>query len=188
MGKYILATVTRLSINHGQRHIYVAHSDMKQIISIHDTAHLHKFLQEKKKTIVLTGGCFDILHIGHISLFEHAKKQGDTLIVLLESDSSIAKQKGRERPIHSQLQRATVLSAIKYIDYIVMLPSTMTNESYDILVKALQPDIIATTESDPGVLHKKRQAKLIHARLVFVNKVIPNISTSRIASAIEKEL
>lgn len=161
---------------------------MNQILSITDVTNLHKFLQEQKKTIVLTGGCFDILHIGHISLFQHAKNQGDSLVVLLESDKSIAKQKGHGRPIHNQMQRATVLAAMKDVDYIIVLPDTMTNESYDTLVKALQPDIIATTENDPGLLHKERQAKLTHARLVFVNKVIPNISTSRIASAIEKEL
>lgn len=161
---------------------------MKQILTFDDAAFLHNFLKEQNKTLVLTGGCFDILHIGHISLFENAKKYGDSLVVLLESDTSISKWKGTDRPLHTQQQRAEVLSAIKFVDFIIMLPDTMTNESYDTLVKALQPDIIATTENDPGIIHKERQAKLVNAHLFFVNKIIKNISTSRIISAIEKEL
>lgn len=161
---------------------------MEQILSTDDAASLGSFLRQHHKKIVVTGGCFDILHIGHISLLEHAKSKGDSLIVLLESDERIAKRKGVDRPVHTQMQRAKVLSAIKFVDYVIRLPDSMTNDAYDILVKALQPDIIATTENDPGVIHKERQARLVNAKLVFVNKPIQDISTSRIVSAIQKEL
>ena len=161
---------------------------MQPIITLSQTAALGKLLHQKGQKIVLTGGCFDILHIGHIALFEQAKQHGDVLVVLLESDESITKSKGEDRPLHSQEQRAKVLTALRAVDYIILLPPDMTNEDYDGLVKALQPDIIATTEGDSGWLHKKRQAELIGAQLIAVTKPIPNVSTSRIVSRLQEEL
>lgn len=161
---------------------------MNSIVNSNQTTELKKYLKNLYKRIVLVGGCFDILHIGHIALLEEAKKQGDMLVVMLESDETIAGKKGEGRPLHTQLQRAQVLLALEAVDYVILLTPHMTNEDYDTLVKALQPDIIATTQNDPGWKHKKRQADQIHAELVAVTHLIENVSTSRIISQLQKEL
>lgn len=161
---------------------------MNPIINVNQTSELSKYLKNQYKRIVLVGGCFDILHIGHIALLEGAKKEGDILVVMLESDETIAEKKGEGRPLHTQLQRAQVLLALEAVDYVILLTPHMTNEQYDMLVKAIQPDIIATTQNDPGWEHKKRQAEQIHARLVAVTHLIDNVSTSRIISQLQKEL
>ena len=75
-----------------------------------------------KKITVLAGGCFDVLHPGHIVFLEKAKKAGDYLVVLLESDKKIRKLKGKGRPVHSQKERAEILSALKSVDSVVCLP------------------------------------------------------------------
>ena len=87
-------------------------------------------------SIVWTNGCFDILHAGHIEYLEKARSFGDCLIVGLNSDKSIKELKGNDRPIIPQEQRIKVLSAIEFIDYIVLF-----NSIRPILeLKTVQPD------------------------------------------------
>lgn len=132
-----------------------------------------------KKT-VLVGGCFDILHPGHVIFLEKAKKAGDKLIVLLESDEKVRKLKGINRPVHSQKERALVLKALKFVDLVVLLPFIETDKEYDAIIKKIKPDIIATTKGYANVEHLKRCSKLVSARLKFVTKKIGNYSSSKI--------
>lgn len=73
----------------------------------------------KGKRIVFTNGCFDVLHAGHVSLLAKAKRQGDILVVGLNSDASVKRLKGEKRPVNSFESRAEVLSSISVVDYIV---------------------------------------------------------------------
>jgi len=77
-------------------------------------------LKKQGKKIVTCNGCFDILHSGHIKFLREAKQQGDILIVLLNSDQSVKKNKGPERPINSQNDRTEVLAALEAVDYITI--------------------------------------------------------------------
>lgn len=70
------------------------------------------------KRIVFTNGCFDILHAGHIKYLNDSKKLGDLLIIGLNSDDSVRRLKGTNRPINSENDRATVISALKSVDYV----------------------------------------------------------------------
>tara|TARA_Y100000310_G_C20699553_1_gene828451 strand:- start:2657 stop:3145 length:489 start_codon:yes stop_codon:yes gene_type:complete len=79
-----------------------------------------KSLKQQKKIIVTTNGSFDILHYAHVNLLEKAKSQGDILIVMLNSDLSIKKLKGQDRPIISQDERAQMLSSLECVDYITI--------------------------------------------------------------------
>ena len=88
---------------------------------------------ENKKT-VLVGGCFDLIHFGHLKFLEKAKEQGDFLIVALESDEFIKKYK-KKLPVHRQLERAEILSNLNMIDLIILLPLFETNNDYFDLVK-----------------------------------------------------
>lgn len=80
---------------------------------------LDKFLLENKnKKIVFTNGCFDILHRGHVTYLAEAKKLGDLLVMGLNSDASVKRLKGPERPINNQEDRKYVLSQLKSVDFV----------------------------------------------------------------------
>lgn len=95
-------------------------------------------LRRKRKKIVFTNGCFDILHVGHVDYLSKAKRLGDILVVGLNSDSSVKKIKGEGRPINSESDRAKVLSSLYFVDYI-----TSFNEATPLnLIKKVRPDIL----------------------------------------------
>ena len=81
---------------------------------------LFKKWKKLDKKIVFTNGCFDILHVGHITLIEAARSMGDHLVLGLNSDTSVARLKGSSRPINSVEDRAKVLSALSFVDVVVV--------------------------------------------------------------------
>jgi len=97
-----------------------------------------KKLKQQKKKIVFTNGCFDLLHIGHVSLFQKAKTLGDVLIVAINSDKSLAGLKGPKRPLVPQKDRTKLLAALSCIDYVVVFGE---QTPYELLSK-LKPDIL----------------------------------------------
>ncbi|MEA3307276.1 MAG: D-glycero-beta-D-manno-heptose 1-phosphate adenylyltransferase [Elusimicrobiota bacterium] len=102
---------------------------------------LLKFLvnqRKDKKKVVFTNGCFDIIHSGHISLLEKAKTLGDTLIVGLNSDSSVKKLKGNNRPVNKEKDRAIVLSAMKMVDKVIIFKEDTPRE----ILEFIKPDIL----------------------------------------------
>jgi len=139
----------------------------------------------KDKKIVLVGGCFDIVHLGHLIFLEKAKAKGDILIVLLESDENIRKNKGQNRPINNQENRAVFLTKLKMVDYVIKLPEMKSDEDYLEILKKIKPNIIAVSEGDSALEKKKKQAKEIGARVLEVNKLIPHQSTSLIIDKIK---
>ncbi len=159
----------------------------KKILSVEKAVKISKRLRERGKNVVLVGGVFDILHIGHIKFLENAKKKGNSLFVLLESDENVKKLKGKNRPINPQLERAQVISALKTVDYVILLKNVKTNADYDKLIAQIKPNIIATTQDDPYKKHKIRQAKFIRAKLVYVISRIKSRSTTKIAKLIGRD-
>ncbi len=100
------------------------------------------------KKIVATNGCFDILHVGHVRNFEEAKKQGDILVVGINSDASVRANKGPSRPIISEKERAEIVASLKPVDYVFIFsgktPFTwITKLKPDIHVKGGGDDIKA---------------------------------------------
>ena len=152
---------------------------MKKILSIKEAIIIAKNLRKQEKSIVLVGGIFDILHTGHIKFLENSKKYGECLFVLLEDDIK-AKKKGVKRPINSQRNRARILSSLESINYIVLLKNMTNNASYDRIIIQIAPNVIATTDPDPYVKHKKRQAKLVNGKVAYAIKRIDNHSTTRL--------
>ncbi len=111
---------------------------MGRIISRREVVSLVKEEREKDRRIIFTNGCFDIIHIGHIELLRKAKDRGDILIVGLNSDRSVREIKGEGRPILDERSRATVLSSINYVDYVVIFDEKTPYS----LIKAIKPDIL----------------------------------------------
>lgn len=152
---------------------------MAEIIDIKKIVAISVDIKAQERKIVLVGGCFDILHPGHIVFLDKAKKTGDILVVMLESDKKIRELKGLKRPVHSQKERAAVLAALNFVDYIVMLPYIKNNLAYGSLIKKINPDVIAVTKGE-DISHHQRAANLVGAKLKFVTKMIGNYSSSRI--------
>ena len=95
-------------------------------------------LRRNNKKIVFTNGVFDIIHKGHISYLQKAKQKGDILILGLNTDASVKRIKGEGRPINDENDRAFVLSAFEFVDYIVLFSEdTPVN-----LLKTVQPDVL----------------------------------------------
>ncbi|MBQ6920029.1 MAG: D-glycero-beta-D-manno-heptose 1-phosphate adenylyltransferase, partial [Synergistaceae bacterium] len=88
--------------------------------------------------VVFTNGCFDILHSGHVKYLREAAKLGEVLVVGLNSDSSVKRLKGETRPINSQEDRAEVLCALGFVDYVVIFEEDTPLE----LIKIIQPDVL----------------------------------------------
>ncbi len=160
---------------------------MGRIVKVKDAISIAEELRKQSKTIVVVGGCFDILHAGHVAFLERAKQQGDFLFILLESDKTIKNTKGKDRPIHRQIDRAKVLAALRVVDYVVLLKTLKTNSAYDNLLCKIKPTIIATTKGDPNRTHKERQGILIHAKVIDVMERIQNASTSKLAKLLAKD-
>lgn len=94
-------------------------------------------LKSKGKKIVTTNGCFDVLHIGHIRYLRNAKKLGDVLIIGLNTDSSVKQYKGDKRPLVPEDERAEMLSALEFVDYIVKFSERDPRN----LLDTIKPDI-----------------------------------------------
>ncbi len=131
---------------------------------------------------VLVGGCFDLLHPGHISFLAKAREQGDILFLLLENDAMIQKRKGENRPNQNQQVRAEELRQTNLVNCVILLPQEMTNHDYDELVSILKPAIIATTKGDPYRHHKERQAHLVGGKVIDVIERIPQFSTTQLSN------
>jgi D-beta-D-heptose 7-phosphate kinase/D-beta-D-heptose 1-phosphate adenosyltransferase len=95
-------------------------------------------LHAAHSSIVFTNGCFDILHAGHVHYLNAAKKLGDILIVGLNSDASVRRLKGPERPVNSESDRAAVLAALRCVDYITIFNEDTPYE----LISTIMPDIL----------------------------------------------
>jgi FAD synthetase len=160
---------------------------MNRIIDIKKAASLSKSFILNGKTIVLTGGCFDVLHLGHIKFLEAAKKHGDILLVFVESDENVRKTKGNNRPINNQNDRMEVLASIRFIDYVVKMPFMKNNSDYDHVAEQIRPSIIAVTKDSEILRHAQRQAEKIGCEVIQVIARIPERSTSKIAKIISDE-
>lgn len=106
--------------------------------------------RRKRQKIVLANGCFDLFHVGHIRYLAGAKALGDILIVGINSDEQVRKLKGENRPFMPENERAEIISALKFVDYVTIFPEPTVTE----LLRAIRPDFHAkgtdyTTENVP---------------------------------------
>lgn len=94
-------------------------------------------LRQQNKRIVATNGCFDILHIGHLSLLKQAKSFADILIVGINSDNSVKILKGPDRPVINEIERAQIIAALKVVDFVSIFEEKTAVE----LLKVIKPDV-----------------------------------------------
>lgn len=95
-------------------------------------------VSRENKKIVFTNGCFDLLHVGHVRYLQEAKNLGDFLVLGLNSDSSVRKLKGPERPVQTQDDRAEILAALNCVDFVVIFDEETPLK----LIENVKPDIL----------------------------------------------
>ena len=155
------------------------HTDCeKNVLSAEEFTEILKVLRKSNKKIVFTNGCFDILHIGHVKYLEKAKKNGDILVVGVNSDDSIRRLKGNNRPINSLNDRCCVLASLKSVDYVI----PFTDDTPAKLIAAIIPDILVK-----GGDYKDKEVvgKNIAKELVLID-FIEGKSTSNIINKIKE--
>ncbi len=114
------------------------------MLSIHKITPLPEALQRiselkrQNKSIVFSNGCFDILHAGHVDYLEKAREKGDFMVLGLNTDSSVRRIKGEERPINNQDSRARVLAGLTCVDMVILFDE---DTPYD-MIKTIKPDIL----------------------------------------------
>lgn len=135
------------------------------------------------RTVVFTNGCFDVLHAGHISLLSQAKNLGDILIIGLNSDSSVRKLKGGNRPINTVENRIAVLSALSCVDYIIPFDELTPSD----LIEQIRPDVLV--KGGDYSLENIVGANFVqsYGGKVVIVPLIPNLSSSNIINQLNFE-
>jgi rfaE bifunctional protein nucleotidyltransferase chain/domain len=102
-------------------------------------------LRLEGKAVVFTNGCFDLIHLGYIRLLQRARKEGDCLVVAVNSDSSVRQIKGPERPIIPEKERAEIIGALGCVDWVTIFdePDPL------VLIKLLEPDVLVKGDDWP---------------------------------------
>lgn len=108
------------------------------ITSLNDLEELHQVLLQQGARVVFTNGVFDILHAGHVMYLEAARALGDVLVVGLNSDESVQRLKGPERPINSVTDRAQVLAGLRAVDHVVVFE----DDTPRALIESLLPNVL----------------------------------------------
>lgn len=107
------------------------------IIAREKIAEFCQVLREGGQRVVFTNGCFDILHAGHVRYLAKARSFGDCLVLGLNTDSSVRRLKGENRPVNNELDRAEVAGALKSVDYVVLFDEPTAEE----LIRQVHPDV-----------------------------------------------
>jgi D-beta-D-heptose 7-phosphate kinase/D-beta-D-heptose 1-phosphate adenosyltransferase len=160
-----------------------ARPGFEKLLSVERLQSFGRLQREKGKRVVFTNGCFDLLHVGHVSYLEEAAAMGDTLVVGLNSDSSVRSLKGPDRPVISEGDRAAMLAAMQCVDAVVIFDDATPHR----LLHALRPDLLVkggtyTTEEVVG-----REVVQAYGGEVRVTNVVDGISTTRIVRSLNEQ-
>ena len=124
----------------------------EKIVSLRSGSQTSAIWKEKGETVVFTNGCFDILHVGHVSYLSKAAELGSKLIVGINSDQSVKRlEKGSNRPINTQDSRAILLAALEFIDMVIVFNTDTPLE----MIESLNPNVLVkggdydAQETDP---------------------------------------
>ena len=137
--------------------------------------------RRQEQRVVFTNGCFDLMHIGHIRYLQAARNLGDVLVVGVNSDSSVRTlNKGTDRPIVPDVQRAEVLAALACVDYVVIFPEPDPGA----LIATLQPDILVKGGDWPVDRIVGRETVEARGGRVQTIPLVPGVSTTTLVQRI----
>ena len=160
----------------------MALQNKKLVKNINELADICASFRAQKKTIIMTNGCFDIIHSGHTYLLGEAKKLGDILIVALNTDNSINKIKTSDRPIMSELDRAYVLSCLESVDYVLLFHE----ETPEKIICEILPDILVKGDDYKGKKIAGEECLVKNGKKVTLLSIIEGKSTTSIINKILK--
>jgi D-glycero-beta-D-manno-heptose 1-phosphate adenylyltransferase len=133
-------------------------------VTIDEAARLAERLRAEGKRIVLANGCFDVLHVGHVRYLHDARQLGDVLFLGLNDDASVARLKGRGRPVMPLDERAEILGALRDVDHVVVFAGDTADE----LVARLRPDVHAKgTDYTADTVPEAATARSVGARVAI---------------------
>lgn len=147
-----------------------------------DIAQFCEILRKGGQKVVFTNGCFDILHAGHVTYLEAAKAQGDVLVLGLNTDESVRRLKGPERPINHELDRAKVVGALKSVDYVVFFGE----QTAEAVIAEVKPDVYV--KGGDYTLDTLPEAKIVQSyggKVAFID-MVEGRSTTNIINKIKK--
>lgn len=136
----------------------------KKILSSANLVRVLARMRRKGLRIVFTNGCFDLIHVGHLKVFEWCKKQGDVLIVGINSDRSVRRLKGSKRPILPERDRAQLLAGFATIDYVTIFSEDTPAK----LIQLIQPDVLVKGGdwSADQIVGRENAGKVVRVPLV----------------------
>ena len=129
----------------------------RKIVELNELADCAKALHEKGKKLVVTNGCFDLLHVGHVRYLEAARALGAALAVGVNGDESVRELKGDNRPINNERDRAEVLAALECVDFVTIFSETRATR----LLEVVRPAVYAKGgDYTPETLNPEERAAL----------------------------
>ena len=151
-----------------------------EVVSLQEAVTIREKLRAEGRTVVLTNGHFDLLHVGHVDCLQRAKALGDVLIVGLNSDSSTRLLKGEKRPIVPQEERAQLLAALQCVDYVIIFEEGTAER----LLAALRPEVYV--KGGDWAVEDLPEAKAVaeHGIRVEILPQVPSRSTTDIIETI----
>ncbi len=156
---------------------------MGKVINRKEAVLLAQKLKEEGKTTVFTNGCFDILHLGHVRYLKKSAQFGDILIIGVNSDSSVKKLKGPQRPINNEQDRAELLSELGFVDYCIIFEENTPEK----LIDEIKPNIY--TKGADYTIDTLPEAQVVlknGGKVEFIN-LVEGKSTTNIIKTIENK-
>ena len=131
------------------------------------------------KTVVFTNGCFDLMHAGHATYLEFARRQGDVLVVGLNTDASVRRYKGEKRPVVDERNRARLMAALECVDFVTWFDE----DEPKALIAELQPDVLVKAED---WAHYVSGREIVEARggKVVLAPMVAGLSTTKLIEKI----
>ena len=179
VGKVGTATVSKTELAAALDLIPALSLDKQKTLA--EAATVARKLEKNGKRVVLTNGCFDLLHVGHIKLLSASKQLGDVLIVALDDDESVKQLKGSGRPIINENERLRIISALDSVDYVVVFSSHELND----VIEAIRPAVLTKGSNYGTEAIRGREIVERYGGRVEIIPLTENISSTRIINNIK---
>ena len=179
VGKVGTATVSKTELAAALNLIPALSLDKQKTLA--EVATVARNLEKNGKRIVLTNGCFDLLHVGHIKLLSASKQLGDVLIVALDDDESVKQLKGSGRPIINENERLRIISALDSVDYVIVFSSHELND----VIAAIRPAVLTKGSNYGTEAIRGREIVERYGGRVEIIPLTENISSTRIINNIK---
>jgi len=140
--------------------------------------------QKQGLRIVFTNGCFDLLHLGHVDYLEKARQLGDKLIVGVNTDASVSRIKGPNRPLQDEMSRARIMASLLFIDLVILFDEETPYE----LIKSVKPDVLVKGDDYSVQNIVGHDIVLENGGEVKTIQLVKGYSTSGIVEKIRKQL